>query len=183
MRRSDAVRNFEAIVVAAEALYAEEGHDVPFSRVAKRAGVGQGTLYRHFPSKLDLIAQIYEQRLDAYEAFVAEHEGEPDLLPRLLRAVAAHQQATPTLFHMLQSAIRDDEGAARVAALHSRTADVFGRALAVAQAAGGAPAAFETEDVLVVVAMLLGAANSPTAESDRADAMRRGLAILERALA
>ena len=183
MPRSDAVRNYEMIVEVAEQLFAESGHDVPFSHVARRAGVGQGTLYRHFPTKLALISQIYQRRLDIYEAFVSEHDGERTILRDLLRQVAAHQQATPLLFQMLRAEVQDKDDAALVRALHERTAIVFGRALAVAQAAGGASEDLETEDVLVIVAMLLGAANSPTADSDRADAMRRGLAILERALA
>lgn len=183
MPRSDAVRNYETIVEVAEQLFAESGHDVPFSHVARRAGVGQGTLYRHFPTKLALISQIYQRRLDIYEAFVSEHDGERTILRDLLRQVAAHQQATPLLFQMLRAEVQDKDDAALVRALHERTAIVFGRALAVAQAAGGASEDLETEDVLVIVAMLLGAANSPTADSDRADAMRRGLAILERALA
>ena len=183
MRRSDAVRNFEAIVEVAEQLFATEGLDVPFSHVAQRAGVGQGTLYRHFPSKLALITQIYERRLDRYEQFVAEHHGESDLLRALLQRVAADQQSTPTLFQVLQSEIKDTEGQHRVDALHERTREVFGTALAEAQKAGAASADLDAEDVLVIIAMLLGAANSPTAHQDRGDAMRRGLAILERALA
>jgi len=52
--RSDAMRNRERILEAAEAAFSADGVSVPIDTVAERAGVGVGTVYRHFPTKEDL---------------------------------------------------------------------------------------------------------------------------------
>ena len=57
--RADARRNYEALLTAARELFLEQGPDAPLDEVAKRAGVGAGTLYRHFPTRDDLIAAVY----------------------------------------------------------------------------------------------------------------------------
>lgn len=57
--RADARRNYEALLAAARELFLEQGPDAPLDEVAKRAGVGAGTLYRHFPSRNDLVAAVY----------------------------------------------------------------------------------------------------------------------------
>jgi AcrR family transcriptional regulator len=58
-RRADAARNAGAILAAAQQLFAERGPDVPFDEVARRAGVGNATLYRHFPTRSDLLVAVY----------------------------------------------------------------------------------------------------------------------------
>lgn len=63
-RRSDARANRERLLVAASTAFAEAGLGVSVDEIASRAGVGMGTLYRHFPSKEALIAAVFEQRLD-----------------------------------------------------------------------------------------------------------------------
>ena len=57
--RADARRNYEALMTAARELFLDQGPDAPLDEVAKRAGVGAGTLYRHFPSRNDLVAAVY----------------------------------------------------------------------------------------------------------------------------
>ncbi len=61
--RSDAVRNRARLLAAAEAVFAEEGVDVPVDLIAERAGVGVGTLYRHFPTKEKLFEAILVARV------------------------------------------------------------------------------------------------------------------------
>ncbi len=61
--RADATRNAEAIIRAARAEMAASGIDVPMSAVAARAGVAVGTLYRHYPSKHDLVAALLAQSM------------------------------------------------------------------------------------------------------------------------
>jgi AcrR family transcriptional regulator len=65
--RRDAQANRDRIVAAARAAFAEEGIDVPVERIARRAAVGMGTLYRHFATKEDLADAVLE---DAFEEFV-----------------------------------------------------------------------------------------------------------------
>jgi AcrR family transcriptional regulator len=61
--RADARRNYDALLAAGKALYADAGINVPFEEVAKKAGVGQGTLYRHFPTREHLFAAILSERV------------------------------------------------------------------------------------------------------------------------
>jgi AcrR family transcriptional regulator len=64
--RRDARRNRERIVSSAGALFATEGIDVSVEEITRHAGVGMGTLYRHFPTKEDLVDAVLEEAFDAY---------------------------------------------------------------------------------------------------------------------
>jgi len=63
--RADAQRNITALLEAAKAVFAEAGVDAPVRDIAERAGVGVGTLYRHFPQRAQLIAAVFRRELDA----------------------------------------------------------------------------------------------------------------------
>src|SRR5271156_1993990 len=63
--RADAAKNRERILEAAEATFTAEGVSAPIDAVAERAGVGVGTVYRHFPTKEALFEAIVITRLDA----------------------------------------------------------------------------------------------------------------------
>jgi AcrR family transcriptional regulator len=77
--RADARRNRVRLLAAAEALFAAEGVDVPVDDIARRAGVGVGTVYRHFPTKEILFAAVVRDRLDrlAVEARTLLAAGDP----------------------------------------------------------------------------------------------------------
>jgi len=64
-RRSDVERNQRALLDAALRVFAERGVDAPVREVAAAAGVGMGTLYRHFPNRADLVVAVYRQQVDA----------------------------------------------------------------------------------------------------------------------
>lgn len=64
-RRTDAARNAERLVSAARELFAEAGPEVTLDEVAKRAGLGNATLYRHFPTRGDLLVAVYSDEVDA----------------------------------------------------------------------------------------------------------------------
>src|SRR5262245_36408668 len=64
-RRSDAARNVELLVAAARQLFDERGVDVPLDEINRRAGVGNATLYRNFPSRGDLLVAVYSDEVDA----------------------------------------------------------------------------------------------------------------------
>ncbi|MFI9381373.1 TetR/AcrR family transcriptional regulator [Kutzneria sp. NPDC052558] len=66
--RADARRNREAVLRTAAAMFAEDGLDVSLGRIAQRAGVGAGTVYRHFPSKDALVEAVLVQHLDGLVA-------------------------------------------------------------------------------------------------------------------
>lgn len=61
--RADARRNRDKLVESAKTAFAETGPDVSLDEVARRAGVGIGTLYRHFPSRESLVAAVYEREV------------------------------------------------------------------------------------------------------------------------
>ncbi len=69
--RRDAQANRHRIVAAARAAFAAHGIEVPVEEIARRAGVGMGTLYRHFPAKEDLVDAVLE---DAFAAFISAAE-------------------------------------------------------------------------------------------------------------
>ncbi|MET9630890.1 helix-turn-helix domain-containing protein [Lentzea sp. NPDC006480] len=63
--RADAARNREKVLEAARELFAAQGFDVPLDEIAARAGVGPGTVYRHFPTKQALFQAVTEARVAA----------------------------------------------------------------------------------------------------------------------
>src|SRR3954447_24387699 len=62
-KRADATRNAERLLAAARALVAEAGNEVALDEVARRAGVGNATLYRHFPTRGDLLVAVYADEI------------------------------------------------------------------------------------------------------------------------
>ncbi|RYP86712.1 TetR/AcrR family transcriptional regulator [Nocardioides guangzhouensis] len=82
--RADAKRNYDRIVEVAREVFREQGYDASLDLVAKRAGVGPGTLYRHFPTRenlIDAIMQSWVDRVDEAADKALAQEGPPrDLL-------------------------------------------------------------------------------------------------------
>ncbi|GAB3259938.1 TetR/AcrR family transcriptional regulator [Kineococcus gypseus] len=63
--RADAQRNLDALLGAARDVFAADGVDAPVREIAARAGVGVGTLYRHFPQRSDLVTAVFRHEVDA----------------------------------------------------------------------------------------------------------------------
>jgi AcrR family transcriptional regulator len=94
--RVDAKRNYDHLIEAAEAEFAKHGADASLDAIAKRAGVGIGTLYRHFPTRDDLIAKVVSSGTEAICALGRELLDDPspaDALHRWLLELVAHQTA------------------------------------------------------------------------------------------
>jgi AcrR family transcriptional regulator len=76
--RADARRNYGRLVVAARKVFTEEGGQASMEAIAREAGVGIGTLYRHFPKRIDVVEAVYrtdvEELLQTAERVVAELE-------------------------------------------------------------------------------------------------------------
>jgi AcrR family transcriptional regulator len=97
--RADAKRNYARLVEAAREVFREQGYDASLDEVAKRAGVGPGTLYRHFPNRdalLDAIMQSWVDRVDEAVEKALACEGSPrDLLVRwfeeYVRLISLHK--------------------------------------------------------------------------------------------
>lgn len=63
--RADAKRNLDTLLKAAMAVFASSGVDAPVREIAEKAGVGVGTLYRHFPKRVDLVVAVFCNEIDA----------------------------------------------------------------------------------------------------------------------
>jgi AcrR family transcriptional regulator len=91
--RADAQRNYDRIVEVAREVFREQGYDASLDEVAKRAGVGPGTLYRHFPRRenlIDAIMQSWVDRVDEAADKALADEGPPrDVLLHWFEAYVA----------------------------------------------------------------------------------------------
>ncbi|MCW8103520.1 TetR/AcrR family transcriptional regulator [Streptomyces tauricus] len=76
--RSDAERNRERIIAAARTVFGRDGLSASMASVARQAGVGIATLFRHFPGKEDLVAAVFADRMEAYAQATAEALDDPD---------------------------------------------------------------------------------------------------------
>ncbi|MFJ5992215.1 TetR/AcrR family transcriptional regulator [Lentzea sp. NPDC092896] len=76
--RADAARNREKLLAAATQLFSERGLDVPMEHIARKAEVSIGTLYKHFPSREDLVSAIFPERLAALDVIVEKALADPD---------------------------------------------------------------------------------------------------------
>src|SRR3954470_6549679 len=63
-KRADARRNYEKVLAAAREAFAEGGESTPLEEIARRAGVGIGTLYRHFPNRQALLEAVYVDEVE-----------------------------------------------------------------------------------------------------------------------
>ncbi|HCB07230.1 MAG TPA: helix-turn-helix domain-containing protein [Nocardioides sp.] len=67
-KRSDAVRNEQSLLDAAAAVFVRSGVDAPVREIAREAGVGTGTIYRHFPARADLVVAVFQHQVDSLAA-------------------------------------------------------------------------------------------------------------------
>lgn len=92
-RRADARLNRERIVAAAREVFAEDGPDASLNEIARRAGVGPGTLYRHFPNRHALVAAVVVERVELLSAHadrLLTADSPDDALAEWLGAFLAH---------------------------------------------------------------------------------------------
>lgn len=87
--RADAQRNRDALLAAAKEVFAEAGPEAPLSEIARRAGVGQGTLYRRFPTREALIATVIDVMLAELRELAERVDNEPDALIAVLSGAVA----------------------------------------------------------------------------------------------
>ncbi|CAL9656318.1 MULTISPECIES: TetR/AcrR family transcriptional regulator [Streptomyces] len=133
-RRSDARRNRARLVEAATALFDEVGTDAAsMNDIARRAGVGPGTLWRHFPDKDALTAEVVGRSLDGLAALAAELPGspdDPDFLRQWVSALVRHITRYRGLAVRYAEAARSADGplGARCRAVEEAAAGLLERA-------------------------------------------------------
>ncbi|MFI0940641.1 TetR/AcrR family transcriptional regulator [Streptomyces sp. NPDC021020] len=94
--RADAQRNYDRLLEEARQAFVVHGTDVALEDIARHAGVGIGTLYRHFPDRSALMNAVFVRELDALAARAQELLEQEEPLPALLawlKAVAVHASA------------------------------------------------------------------------------------------
>jgi AcrR family transcriptional regulator len=174
--RADAVRNRARILAAANEAFAAEGLGVPIDVIAQRAGVGVGTMYRHFPTKEALGAAILTTKVEALIAEadrLAEADDPAAALDEYLAAILTEGTACSALAGAFSEAGYDLKAAAPN--LEPQFVAALGRVLSRAQAAGAVRSDVRAEDLLALVA----AACMVTGRPDRdAESGRRLLAVV-----
>jgi AcrR family transcriptional regulator len=173
-QRRDARDNRAAILEAARALFADSA-DVAMYQVARRAGVGQATLYRNFPSRGALAAEILTEHVDRIEALAVEHEGQPDAFFVLLRGLV---DGMVWLYGLAVLARRDAETDSRLQESRQRILELMKGPLCDAKAAGTLRRDFAVEDVLVVFGMARGAMEGLADSGARSMVAHRVLALV-----
>ncbi|WP_016905800.1 TetR/AcrR family transcriptional regulator [Streptomyces xiaopingdaonensis] len=149
-RRADALRNEEALLDAAAAVFVASGVDAPVRDIATEAGVGVGTIYRHFPTRSDLIIAVYRHQVEACA------EAGPALLAKSSTPYAALAEWTDLFVdflvtkHGLAAVLHSDNPGFE--ALHAyfldRLVPVCARLLDAAAAAGEVRADLEAYELL-----------------------------------
>jgi len=105
--RADAQRNYERLVTAARDVFAKEGGSASMEAIAREAGVGVGTLYRHFPQRIDVVEAVYRDDVDQLVASADQAIAELDPWPALvafLEAFARYAQGKRTFLNELHEA-------------------------------------------------------------------------------
>lgn len=159
-----AARNRAALIVAAREIYAAQGLDAPLSAIARRAGVGQGVLYRHFPDRDAVATAVLEENVRQIEqAAAAEDVSFADILG-VLTWHLKESAAFLGLLHM-RGSVDHSETLAHALALSDRVERALRERLPDGHRLGAA------NDLMLAVAMVSGAAGGPAREARERRAM------------
>ncbi|WP_062312387.1 TetR/AcrR family transcriptional regulator [Demequina rhizosphaerae] len=141
-----AAENRAALVAAARDVFAEQGVDGPISAVARRAGVGQASLYRHFPSRQELAFAVFEENLVAIERLAADPGASLRDLTDLITLQIEGSAAVITYFAR--------EGDPLMRGFEDRMAAALSPKVDAARSSGTLADATTVADVLMAVGML-----------------------------
>ncbi|MFJ5231453.1 TetR/AcrR family transcriptional regulator [Kitasatospora sp. NPDC088391] len=175
--RRDARRNRERLVEAARRTFAEQGLDAPFDVVARRAGVGNATLYRHFPTRAALVDAVFGDLLAATSAAGERARSAPDPWEGLvgyLEHVFAGLAADRGSNDLMTAHLPDSRTLEAVHAHNRRTVELL---LARGREHGSVRPDLTPEDVLLALAAL-GRTVPALAGAAGPGAWRRPLALL-----
>ncbi|MFC5832661.1 TetR/AcrR family transcriptional regulator [Nonomuraea insulae] len=163
---SAAAGNRAALVAAARQVFAANGYDAPLSMVAREAGVGQGSLYRHFPDRISLALAVFEDSVSELEALAAVPG---TTLDDVLALITEQTIASTAFITMVSVPARPDP---RIIELRDRVAKVLEERLGEARRAGLVRADLTSDDLVLAVGMLAGVLSKVPA-SERVDKAER----------
>lgn len=162
--RADARRNYDRLLDEARTSFAQHGTDASLEDIARHAGVGIGTLYRHFPNRHALMNAVFQEALASLLARsreLAEAEHSCTALVEWLGAIVTHAGEYRGLAQALMSASRDETSALAQCNVPLRQAGA--RLLARAQESGSVRADVSIDDLLQLTnAIALAAEQTPT---------------------
>jgi AcrR family transcriptional regulator len=167
--RADARRNYEALLAAADELFTTDGPGASLDKIARRAGVGNATLYRHFPDRRDLLVAVCVGDVRALCQLGDELHADPDAgqaLTRWLRAYIDHVSAKHGLAAAFATGRRDDSEL--VAACQAAVAAIGSSLLRRAQDGGAVRTDVTLPDVVTLVnAIAMATEGTAAGEADR----------------
>jgi len=173
-RRKDAQRNHEAILVAARELFADCA-DVPMCEVARRAGVGQATLYRNFPDRRDLAAALLAEQMERTELVAEQHVDDPDAFFVLLRTMIENMAS----FSALGQLAREDAClGSELERRRRRFAELMKQPLSAAKTARTLRRDVTMDDVFLMLSAARGAMDGADGPVSRASAGARVLTLV-----
>ena len=147
--RADAVRNRERVLEAAKAVFSAGGPDASLEAVAKRAGVGIGTLYRHFPTREALFEAVYRREVQQLVELAEQLKSEAAPVDALRRWLRSNVEFVATKKGMLAALALTVHGSSELYAhTFDRLTKAVGALLARAVAAGEIRADVGPEDLL-----------------------------------
>lgn len=167
--RADARRNYERLVEQARIAFAEFGVDASLDEIARRAGVASGTLYRHFPTRLDLVETVLAEQIAELVDLGRElHTAEDpfDGLVTWLRAAVTHGLTYRGLSAAVLSSALNHE---RVSDWHAQMFEVGAALLARAREAHAIVPDARDDDVLRMIGAIAWAAQDSPDGSAQAD--------------
>ncbi len=166
-KRADARRNYEKLIAAAREQFAEEGTGATLEDVAGRAGVGIGTLYRHFPTRQDLLEGVYFDEVQAICDSAEKYVDEPPLeaLTDWLHEFVGFAVAKRALAEELLAYVERDSPvfSSCANAIYGAGEDLLKRA----QDAGAVRADVDISDVTKMVSGIAAIRNSDAEQIDR----------------
>lgn len=166
--RADARRNYEGLLKAAREVLTERGSEAAMEEIAKRAGVGVGTLYRHFPRRIDLVEAVYREDVDGIVALatdVAERLEPWAALEAWLQGFVRYAESKRTFLDELHEAFQKcPEIAVRS---RERIAAAASAVLGRAQEAGVARADMDQHDLMQLVGGMCMARNATLSSNER----------------
>jgi AcrR family transcriptional regulator len=169
-KRADARRNYEKVLAAAREAFAEGGESTALEEIARRAGVGIGTLYRHFPNRQALLEALYVDEVEEVCRSAADHAGDDPWealngwFERFIGYIATKQALAAELLNYVD---RDAQ------LFHASRAALFEAGEPLLTRAQEAGVVRPDVDIAEVIQMVMGIAKIPTGDRRQTERLLR----------